>query len=240
MLAPGEPTPTPPFAGYRLDPDAGTGGYVYEGPVFRATVHSDGTVSFKDRHASFAPLLGLPIPQPLPAGTRSIEGELRKLLGKQKRGKPARPTNTPNGAVGGVSRMSPNRPDMNDLCKYPNPCFNDVGPILVGVQGRFDLTDEIMRLVGDDPYRYEKARFLAATLQFRTDVGARNRRDEEIKALGDLPKRLRAIWNDPDRSSAEKRRTILEMKDEMDINSESGRKGPRIIDFFLGRQESQD
>ena len=74
---------------------------------------------------------------------------------------------------------------------------------------RFDFTDEYMRRVGhQDPARYEKGRFLAATFEQRTKMAEASRDQVEDAALADLPGRLDQIWRDPQRTSAE-RKTIL-------------------------------
>jgi len=78
----------------------------------------------------------------------------------------------------------------------------------IEVSGGFDLTDEIMRGLGKDPYALDKARFLSATFEFRMKLAIAQRKLQMRKALDELPQVLDDLWADG-RYSARERRRIL-------------------------------
>jgi hypothetical protein len=177
----------PPFP-LRREPGRG---WVYEHPAFYARIAEDGSVRFQDRHGELH--LALPLPLPLPEGTPTLEGSLRRLVNPSARRRP--PPTSPE-VPAPVPRMSPYRPDPFEWCVYPQPCFFTAAVTFVNVAGTFDLTDEILRLTHKDPYRNLKASFLASTLAFRQELGARASERARTQALEDLRRRLDAIGND--------------------------------------------
>jgi len=177
--------PAPPGLELRREPGKG---WVYQHAGFIARVAEDGSVRFEDRHGEIH--LALPVPLPLPEGTPTLEGSLRKLANPHARPRPAAP---PPEAGLPVPPMSPYRPDPTEWCRYPNPCFYSAAVMLVAAAGSFDLTDEIMRLRHKDPYRNQKAIFLASTLTFRQELGRRAASRAQAAALDELRRRLDAI-----------------------------------------------
>ena len=159
----------------------GSGDLVYEGPGFVARIAGDGSVQFKDNHVSainFLPWLPTTGPRNVP----SVQSTVTELL----RGKKApAPTNVPNDtSFLLVPPPTPYRPDPREACRQ---C--DLPPMLplLGVSGNFDLTDEVMRLSGQDPYRSAKARFLLLTRDLRVGMAARRHAEDLRKARTPSP-----------------------------------------------------
>jgi hypothetical protein len=205
------PATTPPrraVSGLELRREPGRG-WVYEHAGFLARVAEDGTVRFEDRHGSVR--LVLPVPLPMPEGTATLEGSLRKLANPHARARPpsAEPTLP-------MPRMSPYRPDPTEWCRYPNPCFFTASIMLVTVAGTFDVNDEILRLGHQDPYRNQKAAFLASTLAFRQELGKRARSRAQAQALDELRRRLDAIEADPQLGPEARRAAMQALADELD------------------------
>src|SRR5260370_26562419 len=162
-LSPGSEAGEPSPDQYQLTrAKDGSGDLIYQAPGFSARVARDGTVTFHDKHASRLRLIPA-LPGPPPAGVPTLEGVIRRRGKKPPKdaGKPADPaadeTRWPETTV---SRY---RPHPREACQYPRACFFDAAAVLVGPGARGDVTDFVIRLGHQDPYRYEKARFLAAT-----------------------------------------------------------------------------
>jgi hypothetical protein len=96
---------------------------------------------------------------------------------------------------------------------------------------RFDLTDMVMRWRGEDPYRYEKAKFLAATFDERMKMRAAHDAERMRGALLDLPRRLAAIWRRP-MPASERRRILFDLWDQCD-EGEDGASARAIIVAFV-------
>lgn len=184
-------------------------GWVYEHAGFVARVAEDGTVEFRDRHGEIH--LALPIPLPMPEGTQTLEGTLRKLANPNAR--PRSPTAEPRLPL---ERMSRYRPSPSDACRYPHPCVFVARIMLVNVAGTFDVNDEILRLSGKDPYRNQKAAFLGSTLAFRQELGQRAATRARTRALDELRQRVAAIDKDPQLTPAARRAAIRALIDDLD------------------------
>jgi hypothetical protein len=96
----------------------------------------------------------------------------------------------------------------------------------------FDLTDLLMRAVGQDPYIYEKRKLFAATFEWRAERAAQVRREEMRAALSALPSRLRELWADAAIASKKKALLLREIWDEVDATSADGQRARRIIENF--------
>jgi hypothetical protein len=108
-------------------------------------------------------------------------------------------------------------------------------PTPVGFIGRFDLTDELMRMNGKDPYRYEKAKFLVATRETRVGMAVRRHAANVHRATAELPAVLASIACD-DRMSRTDRLAILHaLRDDMDLASAEGREGALGIDAAIAK-----
>jgi len=80
---------------------------------------------------------------------------------------------------------------------------------------RFDVTDEIMRLDGQDPARAEKASFLEATAGLRVTLASTAHDENERAAITALPARLNGLWHDDRYPPPEKARLLRAMWDEL-------------------------
>jgi hypothetical protein len=129
-------------------------------------------------------------------------------------------------------RITPYRPDPNEGCRYPAPCFYEA-PVFVILGGTFDITDEAMRLFGQDPYRYEKARFMKGTEAMRVGFAARAHADNLRRESAQLRPRLEEIAGDEQRTEAERRAIIEALATEMDVTTPDGRAARAIIETFL-------
>jgi hypothetical protein len=78
---------------------------------------------------------------------------------------------------------------------------------------KVDFTDVLLSAGGDDPYAYEKRKFLDATREERL-VMARIACGERLAAsLGELPRKLDRIWSS-DRTLSEKKNILFDLWDE--------------------------
>ena len=84
--------------------------------------------------------------------------------------------------------------------------------LLLGI----DITDEIMRAHGEDPYSAIKRKLLDDTLPERQKLADQHRRETMAAALAGLRPFLRALVADPRRSTADKRRLLKDLADECD------------------------
>jgi hypothetical protein len=89
--------------------------------------------------------------------------------------------------------------------------------MFVSVSGTFDLTDELMRAAGQTTYRYEKAKFLSATFEFRVKLAAEQHRKLLREAIAGLPERLDALWGDAAYTPREKRRILCMLWAELEV-----------------------
>jgi hypothetical protein len=223
-LSPGSRPAQEKVRAYPLRPTR-DGGYVFDDSRFRATVAPDGQVTFKDHHGSVV-WNHLPfMPEPLPPGTKSLQSTLRDLLGK-KRGK--MPTQVPASVPEPPPLVTGPLTDQDRKRLYP---FGQ--PMLLAqVSGTVDVTDEYYRWMGEDPYRYEKARFLAATFDARTAMAARAQVTELRRALHLLPERLVAIWNDTSQPLLARRRVLCALWTEL-RRDERGRDASAVVSAFV-------
>jgi hypothetical protein len=232
----------PPPDEYRLHrAQDGSGDLIYEAPGFTARVARDGSVIFRPRHLSkLSLLLALPGPPP-PSGVPTLEGTLRGL-GKKKRPRAPEPGRDPTAdeTRDPSTTVSRYRPDPREICQYPRPCFFDASVLLLGARARFDLTDELMRFSGQDPYRYQEARFLAATHEMRVRMAARAHAEDLAQSRGNLAGRLASIACDDRRPPSERRAILQALRAEMDVATPGGRAQAEAIGSFLEELDRHD
>jgi hypothetical protein len=212
----------------------GSGDLVYEAPGFTARIAPDGAARFIDKHFSLLGPFSRLAPSAPARGDTSLQGILIDVLGRKAPHRPQpREADPQPGPVPLVPVMSPYRPDPREVCTYPRPCFFEAGVVLVGATGAMDLTDELMRLHGPDPHRFEKARFLEATSKLRGGLSARALADNIRRAKRDLPAELEAIACDPTRSVRERRATVEALRDEIAADTPAARDAAASIGRFL-------
>ena len=199
-------------------------GYVYDASQFEARVARDGVVSFKDKHGSaafsfsFFPFLGK---TPRPRGP-TLESTFRDYFDRRRRSQPEPPPEPD---------PLPRRIEQNEVCPPGSSCHWQPLPVAIEVHGSFDLTDEIMRSLGQDPYSLEKARFLSATFEFRIKLAIEARKADLKQAFQHLPARLDELWGDERYSARERRRILYELWYETDRTPDGERAGTVIREF---------
>jgi hypothetical protein len=235
LIAPTRKDPPPADRSYELRrPKDGTGDLVYEAPGFQARIGRDGTARFVDKHFTLLAPWSFLAPLPSSRGRATLQSAFEDLLAHRKVRRGSREdADPPPAPVPLVPQMSPYRPDPKEACTYPRPCFFDARVVVVGVGGTFDLSDELMRLAGQDPYRVEKARFLAATSKLRGGLSARALAENVRRAMSELPATLEAIACDPSRSVRERRATIEALAQEIEADTPAAREAAGRIARFL-------
>jgi len=234
-------TGTPPPDEYQLRRATdGSGDLIHEAPGFTARVARDGSVSFAARHVTkqtFVPFM----PGPPPTGVPTLEGTLRRLGKKKGRERPEPPRNPIADETRNPSTVvSRYRPDPREACMYPRPCYFEAPVILVGTHASLDLTDELIRFEGQDPYKFSKARFLAATRELRVRMAARAHAQDLAQSRAELPARLRTIACDTRLRPAERRAIIEALRTEQDPTTPEGRQAAAQIQRFLDELDRHD
>ncbi len=232
-----EGPPAPRDEDYELRPAKdGTGDVVYEGTTFTARVAPDGVARFVDRKGlqlnrglSLIPF----IPLPMPNGTPSLQGVVVDLLAKRQGAPRPAPRDEPRDPPLPVPNVSRYRPDPREACRRGTPCAFEGDPLPLSVTGRFDLTDELLRINGEDPYRYQKARFLAATRERRAHMAARALAANVSRAAAALTATLGAITCDGRRSIPERRAIIQALRAELDGGTSAGHDARATLDGFV-------
>jgi hypothetical protein len=109
-----------------------------------------------------------------------------------------------------------------------------------GLSGGFDITDLAMRGKKQDPYRYEKEKFMELTAKLRGELQSRARKDRLENSLAALPQHLSELWGDTSRSARERRGSIYYLwRDAAGSDDEvgqAGRKARSTIEAFIRAQ----
>jgi hypothetical protein len=209
----------------------GTGDLVYEEAAFVARVARDGAVRFVTKHE-----IKIHILPPLPKrgvhiGVPSLWASMKAVA----RGEPPPPPPAPDDSgpppetttpIPAVTRY---RPDPREGC----PMCGPLRPVYPNMVLEVDLTDELMRMSGQDPYRYQKAKFLVSTRERRVQMAVAARGRDLERAAAELPALLVAVACD-ERRSARERRAILEaLRAEVNTKTAAGREAAAQIEQFL-------
>jgi hypothetical protein len=117
-------------------------------------------------------------------------------------------------------QLSPDGPDPStvgiDAVTPQVPISGDIPVAIESRPGvRFDVTDEYMRLMGQDPARDEKMTFLAATFDIRMNMAMQVRSAQQRAALAELPDRLAGLWRDPRLTPIERLHLLRAMWDDL-------------------------
>ena len=106
-----------------------------------------------------------------------------------------------------------------------------------GLSGGFDITDMLMRGHKQDPYRYEKEKFMDNTSKLRAELTARARKERLESSLAVLPARLEQVWSDLNHSTRERRGILYAMWREAagsdDEVGAAGKKARATIEAFI-------
>jgi hypothetical protein len=187
-------------------------GYEYSDSRFTARVAPDGAVTFSDKRLPTKLHLIPLFPRAHPPGTPTLESSLRDVLGRRRA--PVPPPELvpppvdpePTRVYTPISRRDPER---------ENPTYPDTPIWIWMISGRFDLTDEYYRAMGNDPYRHEKARFLAATFDFRLRLAVQHQIATLRRALHAFPDTLQQLWDDRTRPAVERKRLLCALWSEL-------------------------
>ena len=224
LLAPRPPLDRPaPDDGYVLQPAKdGSGDLIHEAPWFTARVAPDGSVAFSSKRSGDIKWLPF-LPRRMAMGVPSLQSSFKALL----RGKDPPAVTPPDDRLPPpettqvIPEVSRYRPDPREACRECKSIPFRGMPL--NVVGRFDLTDELSRMNGTDPYRYEKARFLVATREQRVGMAVRRHAANVRRATAELPAMLARLACD-DRLSRTDRVAILKaLRDDMDLDTPLGR-----------------
>jgi hypothetical protein len=219
------PTPTAiaqePRYQLRARPD---GGFEYNDSRFKAVIARDGRVSFDDHKVSgkFRVIPLLP-PMGHPPGTPTLESTLVDLLRRRPVARPVREPEVPPRPHPAGPLTEADRRGMEEYY-YAVP--------VVAVIGNTDLTDMYYRMLGEDPYRYEKARFLSSTYEMRIKLAAESQVQDMRLALHDLPGRLEKLWADTTHPLAARRLIICMLWSELHRDAR-GREATAVINHFV-------
>jgi hypothetical protein len=245
LLAPIGSKPTAaPVHDYELRRDRG-GDLVYEAPGFTARISRDGSVAFHDKHLTLTLLPLIPRARGLRGPTPSVPSLETIIRNGGKVPPPPPPDVVEDSSVAYGARLpeptvTPYRPDPREACGVRDACFFKAAVLFISVNGTLDVTDELMRLSGQDPYRFAKARFLAGTRELRVRLAAHAHAEDVRRSLGDLPVRLTAIACDGERSLAERRALLEALREEMDTGSAEAREAGTTIAHFLAALDRAD
>lgn len=229
-------SPTAPERGHYELRSAANGTYFYREPGFSASIAADGTVTFHD--ASWTP--------------QSRTFDLLTHAGKganQILNSPGENWNDRLAYRGEVWKPEPwpvplpaeTRPtpyDLHDQAQAMDPMRPEIPvavPILADAGLRADLTDEYIRLMGNDPYGPQKAAFLAGTFDMRMQMAAQQHRANVRAAMTDLSRELTEIWNDPRYSVAERTGLIYLLWQDTSGNDPDARQARRMVEDFVHR-----
>ncbi len=224
---------------FRLEPDKETGGYRCHTDAFTAVVHPDGSVDFQSPRKTA--ILPFPLnlkPLPLQPGTPTLVGEVGRLL----KGEPVRKMGSSEGVPPPLYPAYVAQ-DTLELCSnFQSRCFieQNGGIAVATATGPLDLGEELMRALGDDPAKLEKARFLASTSALRLRLAERTRKAELRRALDELPALLNRIWRTPSMTRAERLTAIEALASEISDDlpgAETAR--TRINEFLQWRRAEQ-
>jgi hypothetical protein len=103
------------------------------------------------------------------------------------------------------------------------PGFAKVGEgVGAGLAGHFDVTDQIMKLAGQDPYASAKRALADETREARVCMARRFQGERQRQELGILAGKIRRLAARPDLSAAARRALIFDIWDECLEEAESG------------------
>jgi hypothetical protein len=221
LLALPVPKKNSPNEGEYLMTPRRDGGFDYDDVGFRARIAPDGRVTFSDKHFR-------------------IETRVFGVLSdKYRRAGDNRPSLIQ--AIEQVIRDDPDRPisPMLEVCQQrvdmilPGlaPCVMTYTPIYI--RGRFDLQDELLYAVGQGWYKYEKAKFLSATFEFRVKLAAARHAKLLREAIADIPARLDGLWRDPSYSPRERRRIMCLLWAEVHVADPESRRAAEAMERWI-------
>lgn len=220
---PGGPRPyVPPDSG-ELDPSGG-GTHRTKRPGFTGKVAADGSISLEDEKAFEA---RWKLPNPKKVGKRAARGieDWYRDPHKQVRRQQVDKSTCHKGGGDGTNNClvaadyGGSGGLLDDLAEYAKPLENDgddgddaVTIPIIG--GRTELTDYVMRKVGQDPYLSDKLRWMDATRDERAHISGVHRARQLEQADRIIRKHLERLWARTDLDLAAKRAALFELWDD--------------------------
>lgn len=218
---------------YELRPSAdGSGDLLYDGAGFSARVGQDGSVTFGERKLSMLGLLEPLLPKAGPRNVPSLFTTINALARKRDIPQADDMAQTDDKYLI-IPNQTRYRPDPREACRA---CERPVDVLLPSAAGRFDVTDELVRFSHQDPHRYQKAQFLAATRERRVEMAVKTHAQNLRRALADLPASLERLACDGDRSLPERRAVIERLRAELDGTSAEAHAAAATIGRFLAER----
>ena len=99
-------------------------------------------------------------------------------------------------------------------------------------QGSFDLNDLMAGANGQDPYAYERERFMRETEELRHRLEAEYRRRQMAQGVRGLRGRLGRVWATTERSHAQRRRRLFQIWDEIAEDGSADGARSAVITFI--------
>jgi hypothetical protein len=88
-------------------------------------------------------------------------------------------------------------------------------PIAIVVSGHFDITEMLMRLHGEDPYRYEKTKIMEQTRDERAGMAVAARSERLKEAVARMPAYLDKVWSYKPWPAAQRRAALFALWEEV-------------------------
>lgn len=172
---------------------------------FSVTERTEGPAKSVDRLSTLRPSAGVPMP-----GIQLPDEDPNALFGTPVPNVITRtPVPTDPKAVEGRGGVKMFLADDGDIKGFVNPEAH-----VEGLGFAFDLTDEVMKKLGTNPYRFEQHRLAEATREERFCQRQKVKAENERQALFSLPGELAALWADTTLTPAERRKLLFERWDE--------------------------
>jgi len=217
------------------DAKDGTGDLLYQGNGFSARIAPDGSVTFSDKNLSgLSPIPWFPMKVRMPVP--SLQSSLVSVLKGRK--PPAPPPSELDEGLSPPETKQVNPDSSRYLVDPRENCrecaFNSLAVPGQGL-GRFDVNDQLDRLSGKDPHRYQKAVFLAATYDRRVQMAVKAHAGNIRRASAETPARLQGIACDERLTYRERRAILAALATEMDTTTPAGAFAAASTRAFLGR-----
>jgi hypothetical protein len=103
-----------------------------------------------------------------------------------------------------------------------------------GLSGGFDMTDWIMKGKKQDPYRYEKEKFLKYTQKKRDEMAKKAREADIENSLAQLPFTCDDIWRQRSKPAAQRRKALYELWRDVE-DTDAGSRAREIIVEYVRR-----
>jgi hypothetical protein len=188
----------------KLRPDGG-GTYRTQRPGFAGKVGRDGKVSFKDKPA-FS--VGWRLPNPVKLAKAAAKGLEEYYRDPYAQVKEAERDWTSGLEVKDYTKHLDKREDEDDKADHGGVATI---PIL---GGSTEITDYVMRKLGEDPYQSDKLLWMDQTRDERVQIG-RVHRERQLKRADEIMRRhLDRVWARTDLRLAEKKEALFELWDD--------------------------